>query len=69
MICDLFVREEARRRGAGRLLMSAAMRHCRAIGGYGLMWSVFKPNTSAAAFYRRLGAKLIDDLDFMYLDA
>ena len=69
MVCDLFVREQARREGAGRLLMSAAMQHCREIGGYGLMWWVFKPNTIAVAFYRQLGAKLIDDLDFMYLDA
>jgi GNAT superfamily N-acetyltransferase len=69
MICDLYVREEARGQGAGRALMSAAMAHCRAIGGYGLLWSVFKLNTAAAAFYRRLGAQSIDDLDFMYLDA
>ncbi len=69
LICDLFVREEARSQGVGRALMSAAMADCRAIDGYGLLWSVFKPNIAAAAFYRRLGAQVIDDLDFMYLDA
>jgi GNAT superfamily N-acetyltransferase len=66
VVCDLFVREAGRRRGAGRALMTAAMGHCRAIGGCGLLWSVYKPNRMAAEFYRRIGARTIDDLDFMW---
>ncbi len=66
VVCDLFVREAGRRRGAGRALMEAAMAHCRAIGGCGLFWSVYKPNRLAAEFYRRIGARTIEDLDFMW---
>src|SRR5262249_58999022 len=66
MVCDLFVREAGRRRGAGRALMQAAMADCRAMGGCGLLWSVFKPNRTALAFYRSLGAEVVDQLDFMW---
>lgn len=65
-VIDLYVRENARRHGVGRALMERAREICRAAGGGGLTWSVFRPNTTAAAFYRRLGARCIEDLDFMW---
>jgi GNAT superfamily N-acetyltransferase len=68
-VCDLFVREAGRRRGVGRALMEAAMVRCREIDGCGLLWSVFRPNRLATAFYRGLGAEIPADLDFMWWPA
>jgi ribosomal protein S18 acetylase RimI-like enzyme len=69
VVCDLFVREAGRRRGVGRALMSAARAHCRALGGSGIFWSVFKPNKAALAFYRGLGAGSVESLEFMWWPA
>ena len=69
VVCDLFVREGERRSGAGRALMAAAMDHGRVTGARGLFWSVYKPNKTAIAFYRRLGAKTVEYLDFMWWPA
>jgi len=69
VVCDLFVRDAGRRQGVGRALMSAAMAHCRAAGGCGLLWSVYKPNRIAADFYHALGAATVQDLDFMWWPA
>jgi len=69
IVCDLFVRPVGRCRGIGRALMSAAMDHCRNIGGCGLLWSVCKPNKTAVTFYRNLGATAFDTLDFMWWPA
>ena len=69
IVCDLFVREGARHQGVGRALMSAAMAHCRALGGCGLEWAVYKPNKAAVAFYRSLGAAPLDTLDLMWWPA
>ena len=33
-----------------------------------LFWAVYKPNKLAAAFYERLGAHYLRDLDFMIID-
>lgn len=65
-VIDLFVRERARRHGVARALMERAQDVCRAAGGGGLTWSVFKPNKLAAQFYERLGAEWIRELDFMW---
>ena len=65
-IIDLFVREAARRRGVARALMTRAADICREVGGQALLWSMYVPNKMAAAFYEKLGAQYIKDLNFMY---
>ena len=65
-VIDLFVREGARRHGAGRALMEAAAEICHRLGGRELFWSVYAPNTMAQVFYERLGAKYTKDLKFMH---
>jgi GNAT superfamily N-acetyltransferase len=67
-VIDLYVRESARRHGTGRALMDRAKEICAASNGGGLTWSVYRPNRLAAGFYERLGARGIDDLDFMWWD-
>jgi GNAT superfamily N-acetyltransferase len=66
-IVDLWVTPTARRGGIGRALMEAAAAKARAMGAAELIWSVYIPNALAACFYERLGAKTIDDLQFMHL--
>lgn len=66
---DLFVRGEARGLGVGRALMRRAQEQCRALGGKELFWAVYKPNQLAREFYDRLGGRVIDDLDWMAIDA
>lgn len=61
-VIDLFVRGDARGRGAGRALMEAAADACRRLGGRALVWSLYPPNTAARAFYERLGARCSDDI-------
>ena len=64
---DLYVSEQSRKRGVGKALMVMAQEVCRAAGGKELFWSVYKSNAPAYDFYTRLGAKMVDDEDFMYL--
>jgi ribosomal protein S18 acetylase RimI-like enzyme len=52
---DLFVREEARRRGVGRALMQWLAREALRRGGAWLGWGVMKSNAEAEAFYRAVG--------------
>jgi GNAT superfamily N-acetyltransferase len=68
IVIDLWVRERARRSGAGRALMRAAMESARRAGARQLLWSVYRPNRLAQDFYRRIGARPVEDLDWMYLD-
>ena len=64
-IIDLFVRESARRKGAGRALMEAAAEICRGTGGYELVWAVYNPNKLAFIFYESLGAQYVKDMTYM----
>jgi ribosomal protein S18 acetylase RimI-like enzyme len=66
-IIDLYVSQKHRMRGAGASLMSHAQTICRNSDVVEIVWSVYKPNQAAREFYRHLGAKLIDDEDYMYL--
>lgn len=65
-VIDLFVQENARRRGVARVLMQEAGNICRQTGGHQLLWCVYAPNKSAAAFYEELGAKYFPNLKFMH---
>ncbi len=67
-IMDLYVAEEHRMRGAGASLMAHARSICRNSDVMEIVWSVYKLNHTARKFYQRLGAKLIDDVDYMYLE-
>lgn len=65
---DIYVREEFRGKGIGKLLMTAvaaiAMRE-----GYGaIRWEVLDWNQPAIGFYKKLGAELFDDWKEMILD-
>jgi GNAT superfamily N-acetyltransferase len=53
---DLYVRDEERRRGAGRALMAAVAREARAAGCVFFWWTAKQWNTEALSFYRQLGA-------------
>lgn len=67
IIVDLWVNERSRGRGIGKVLMREAADLARTRGARQLLWAVFKPNQSAAAFYRSIGGRPVDDLDWMYL--
>jgi GNAT superfamily N-acetyltransferase len=56
-VVDLFVRPEARKRGAGRALIEEAANVLRKRGGQRLIWTVWDQNHPAIAFYERLGAR------------
>ncbi len=68
-VIDLYVSRAARRQGAGRALMAEAARVCRAAGGTHLLWAVYGPNRLAVDFYTALGARYVQDLDFMMIEA
>jgi ribosomal protein S18 acetylase RimI-like enzyme len=65
---DLCVSSDFRSQGAGTLLMNRAQSICRDNRATEILWSVYKFNPKALEFYKRLGAKQIDDLDYMYLE-
>ena len=67
IVVDLWVNERARGKGVGKALMKAAADEARSRGARQLLWAVFKPNRLAADFYRSIGGKMVDDLDWMYL--
>ncbi|MFC3078860.1 GNAT family N-acetyltransferase [Phenylobacterium terrae] len=58
---DLFVREEARGRGAGKALLAGLARRCVAEGLARLEWAVLDWNAPSIAFYDALGAAALDD--------
>jgi GNAT superfamily N-acetyltransferase len=58
---DLYVRPEARGRGAGRALLAHLARLARERGCGRLEWWVLDWNESAIRFYRSLGARSMDD--------
>lgn len=67
IVVDLWVNAKARGRGTGKALMQAAAKVARERGARQLLWAVYKPNKIAADFYRSIGGRVIDDLDWMYL--
>lgn len=67
-IIDLYVSDKHRMCGAGASLMSQTQSICRNSDVKAIVWSVYKPNHAARKFYQRLGARIIDDEDYMYLE-
>lgn len=67
IVVDLWVNAKARGKGAGKKLVQAAADAARERGARQLLWAVYKPNKLAADFYRGIGGRTIDDLDWMYL--
>jgi ribosomal protein S18 acetylase RimI-like enzyme len=67
-VIDLYVREDSRRQGIGRALMTRAATICRQLGGTQLHWYVWNRNESAFGFYERLGARRTRELTYMRLD-
>jgi GNAT superfamily N-acetyltransferase len=58
---DLYVRPEARGRGAGLALLRSLARRCREEGLARLEWAVLDWNTPAISFYDALGAAAMSE--------
>lgn len=58
---DLYVRPEARGRGAGKALLARLARRCVDEGLARLEWAVLDWNAPSIAFYDSLGAAALDD--------
>jgi diamine N-acetyltransferase len=58
---DLYVRPSHRGKGIGKALLSHVARECVANGGVRLQWSVLDWNAPSIAFYKSLGAVMMDD--------
>lgn len=65
---DLFVRPDHRGRGAGLALLRAVAERVVQRGGSRLDWSVLDWNTLAIDFYRKLGARPMNDWTTFRLD-
>ena len=66
---QFFVNEKARV-VSGLLLEPSGARAsaiCRQTGGRQLLWAVYAPNAIAKAFYEKLGATYVRDLQFMHM--
>lgn len=58
---DLFVEPAYRRRGIARALLRKIAREARGQGCMALEWKVLRWNEPALGFYRKLGARPVDD--------
>ena len=58
---DLFVRPAARGKGIGKALLSHLAKECVANNWPRLQWSVLDWNTPSIAFYKSLGAVMMDE--------
>ena len=58
---DLFIRPQARGRGAGKALLQALARRCVDEGLGRMEWAVLDWNAPAIAFYDALGSRSLDD--------
>jgi GNAT superfamily N-acetyltransferase len=67
-IVDLYVRQDSRGKGIGRLLMNAVRNVALAEGISRLSWGVHKNNAGALRFYEALGAQYSQHSHLMYLD-
>ena len=58
---DLFVRPALRGNGIGKALLIHLAKHCLAQGWSRLQWAVLDWNAPSIAFYKSLGAELMDE--------
>ena len=58
---DLYVRPAARGQGLGKALLGRLARRCSDEGLTRLQWSVLDWNATSIAFYRALGAEMLDE--------
>jgi GNAT superfamily N-acetyltransferase len=58
---DLFVRPSFRGKGIGKALLSRLAKECVANGWSRLQWAVLDWNAPSIAFYKSLGAVMVDD--------
>lgn len=65
---DLYVVPEHRSRGAGRILLGELARTARQHGCARFEWWVLRTNDPAIAFYRRLGARELEEIHVMRLE-
>ena len=65
---DLFVRQEARGGGLGKALLIDLARIALERGCARLEWSVLDWNAPSIGFYRKLGARLMDEWTIMRVD-
>jgi len=68
-IADLYVEQTKRNQGTGKALMAQAANIAREAGAEYLVWAVFRPNDIATKFYEGVGARRIDDIFLMRLNA
>jgi len=66
-VIDLYVQERVRKTGIATALMRRAAEVGRSRGAKFMVWSVYTRNSMARAFYERLGARPVKDLDFLVL--
>jgi len=66
---DLYVRPEARGAGVGKALLQALAGLAIARGCARLEWSVLDWNAPSIAFYRSLGARMMDEWRIMRVDS
>jgi GNAT superfamily N-acetyltransferase len=65
---DLFVRVPQRRKGYGARLLRELAAEVRAMRGGRLEWSVLKWNEPSIRFYKRIGARMMDEWVTMRVD-
>ena len=58
---ELFVRQEYRSKGIGGLLMQKVLHEARLSGCYRVDWNVRDWNLKGIHFYKKLGAKFVED--------
>ena len=65
---DLFVRSQFRGKSVGRALLARVARITEAANGFGIMFNVLDWNDGAIKFYRRIGARFLDDWKTVWLE-
>lgn len=67
LMSDFYVAPDMRRQGLGRMLLTRLSEIGQEEGCESILWTVWRPNLEAQAFYEALGAEAIDDERMMML--